>query len=69
MKINQRLLIALAWTLPWASANATIFTASTTINGGDTVSDGQDIVVSNCTLTAAPTIAWKSPMHGRSGGI
>ena len=53
MKINQRLLIALAWTLPWASANATIFTASTTINGGDTVYDGQDIVVSNCTLTVS----------------
>ncbi|MEI6075098.1 MAG: hypothetical protein WCS94_05960 [Verrucomicrobiota bacterium] len=53
MKINQRLLIALAWTLPWASANATIFTASTTINGGDTIYDGQDIVVSNCTLTVS----------------
>ncbi len=51
MKTKQLLLIALALALPLAGARAILISANTTLSPSDTTYDGQDIVVSNCTLT------------------
>lgn len=50
MKNMKTLLIALALTLPLADANTTI-TTNTAIGVGNLTYDGQDLVVSGCTLT------------------
>lgn len=51
LKTEQLLLLALALALPLASAHAVLITTNTTIAVGNTTYDGQEIVVSNCTLT------------------
>ena len=51
MKSTRTLLTSLALTLSLTGAKAITFTTDTTIGAGDTTYDGQDIVVSNCTLT------------------
>lgn len=51
MNLKQTLLTALALTLPLAGASAITFTSNTAIGVGNTTYDGQEIIVSGCTLT------------------
>jgi len=51
MKTKNSLAITAALALLATAAHAAVFTTDATINIGDTAYDGQDIVVSNCTLT------------------
>ena len=48
---RHSVLLVLALLLPWTTARATVIQSNTTISAGDTTYDGQDLVVSNCTLT------------------
>lgn len=50
MKLKQ-LLLAFASMLPLAGTSAITFSSNTTLGVGNTAYDGQDIIVSNCTLT------------------
>ena len=51
MKTKSSIAITAALALLTTAAHAAVFTTNATINIGDTTYDGQDIVVSNCTLT------------------
>jgi hypothetical protein len=51
MKNLKALLPVLALTMSLTGSKAITFTSDTTIGAGDTTYDGQEIVVSNCTLT------------------
>ncbi|MBI5387026.1 MAG: hypothetical protein HZA90_20320 [Verrucomicrobia bacterium] len=62
MNIKRTLLLALALTLPLASARAALISTNTALSPGDTTYDGQPIVVSNCTLTVNGPHAFASLM-------
>src|SRR5208283_1707208 len=51
MKTKSSIAITAALALLTTAAHAAVFTTNATINIGDTTYDGQDVVVSNCTLT------------------
>ena len=69
MKMRSFILAALALALPLAGAKAITFTNNTAIGVGNTTYDGQDIIVSGCTLTVDGPHAFASLLVTNSGAV